>query len=350
MNKKGLSDVVTNVLIILLAIAAIAIVWFFVRGFLLNQDLNLEFDSNLEIKKAEVLLSSNEINIIVRVLKKDVDKLRVVVYDSLGNTKIIDLEDSSLKQFQQKEFSFQVSELNGVLVKVEVYSIYIENGEEIVEKVGAEKSLVFAERESANNEDDGSDNELIPGEYETDFVYPRNAVVLFGAPFVSNSDCADWIDKNNILENTDNLYANKIKQNICPESGALVSNNFGFNIPSGAEIKGIQVEIERRWDWVDQGLGKTPAKDKKVVLIKTITPSVSISASNLAKTSLDWPSVDTVEIYGSSTELWGESSWTPVQVNNLEFGIALTVDNSGGLNNEPAKVDSMKIKVYYSLS
>ena len=44
MKKRGLSDVVTTVLIILLAIAAIVIVWFFVRGFLLKQDFYIEFD------------------------------------------------------------------------------------------------------------------------------------------------------------------------------------------------------------------------------------------------------------------------------------------------------------------
>ena len=165
MKKRGLSDVVTTVLIILLAIAAIVIVWFFVRGFLLKQDFYIEFDSNLEIKKAE-LLNSNEIKVNVKALRKDVDKLRFVIYDSFGNTEVIDLQDSSIKQFQQKEFTLEIFELEGELVKIEVYSIYIENGEEVVEKVGAGKDLIFGEENSGNggeggdsgDEDSGNDD------------------------------------------------------------------------------------------------------------------------------------------------------------------------------------------------
>jgi hypothetical protein len=162
MNKKGLSDVVTSVLLILLAIAAIAIVWLFVGGFLLKQNLNLDFESNLEIKKAEIdSADSNLVYVTVKSISKDVDKLKFVFYDSLGNTKVVDL-DSPLKELQQKEFTLEVSEFEGEITKVQVYSVYIENGDEKVEKYGAEKDLTLGDssgNEGSSGGDGGSGSE-----------------------------------------------------------------------------------------------------------------------------------------------------------------------------------------------
>ena len=119
-------------------------------------------------------------------------------------------------------------------------------------------------------------------------------------------------------------------------SKELTGTNFGFSIPTGSEIKGILLEINRRHT-VDVN-----TVDNTVRLKKT---SGAVGDNKASVT--EWPQTNAVASYGSSTDLWG-TTWTPEEINSSDFGAFLK-------NNVPSPsgdsyVDSMKITIYYDIS
>jgi len=56
----------------------------------------------------------------------------------------------------------------------------------------------------------------------------------------------------------------------------------------------------------------------------------------------DWTKV----YYGSSTDLWGET-WTADEINYDNFGVVISVQNTGGAGND-GQIDYVSITVYYS--
>jgi hypothetical protein len=112
--------------------------------------------------------------------------------------------------------------------------------------------------------------------------------------------------------------------------------NFGFNIPSGAIIKGIKVTTEKQRSGEDANIF-----DYEVKIIK----NGSIMTTNKAAAGVyatDWTKV----YYGSSTDLWGET-WTADEINYDNFGVVISVQNTGGAGND-GQIDYVSITVYYS--
>lgn len=116
------------------------------------------------------------------------------------------------------------------------------------------------------------------------------------------------------------------------ETYYLKATNFGFTIPTGATIKGILAEIQRYETWGG-------AKDVQIKIVKSTGAIGTTNKSN----GVDWlPTVSYIP-FGSQTDLWGET-WTPSDINNSNFGIALTC-----LTNDTAVfVDHIRITVYYT--
>jgi len=112
----------------------------------------------------------------------------------------------------------------------------------------------------------------------------------------------------------------------------LQATAFGFTIPSPAVIRGIEVDIERR------STGGT-VFDSSVRIVK----GTVISGSEHAAVGM-WPMMDTVQTYGSNTDLWGEA-WTAADINAAGFGVAISADD----NVDTAAVDAISITVYYNL-
>lgn len=109
---------------------------------------------------------------------------------------------------------------------------------------------------------------------------------------------------------------------------------FNFNVPVGATINGISVVIVR---------GKVPPKtvtDNSVRLLKAQVPVGSDYAIDL-----HWPDDLTGIQYGGATDLWG-TAWTPADINDVGFGVALSADLSNGA---AAEVDSFRVKVNYTI-
>ena len=93
---------------------------------------------------------------------------------------------------------------------------------------------------------------------------------------------------------------------------------YGFTIPTGATIDGIEVSIRRQ---SSSNNGGNSINDVSLQLAKNGT----ILGSNYATTT-DWPTTMAVANYGGATDLWG-TTWTPADINNVNFGVALSVKN-----------------------
>ena len=117
----------------------------------------------------------------------------------------------------------------------------------------------------------------------------------------------------------------------------LKATNFGFSVPSGATIDGIEVGVKRKSS--DAGYW---ILDYSVKLVKS---DGGFSVANRANTDPgQWSTTLTYAFYGGSSDLWGES-WTSSDINNSNFGIAFSVD---GYDEPSLEVDHIQIKVYYT--
>lgn len=92
----------------------------------------------------------------------------------------------------------------------------------------------------------------------------------------------------------------------------LQTTNYGFNIPAGATILGIEARIQYNTSFTSP----TGLIDTLVSLLKGGVVS-GISKHNL--TPVYHASVVTQVLLGSSTDLWG-TTWTPADINASNFG------------------------------
>lgn len=145
----------------------------------------------------------------------------------------------------------------------------------------------------------------------------------------------DWISPGNIVS-SNNVYA-YVDLAASGFSDWLEASTFGFTIPTGATINGIIVEVERY-----QLGGSGVIEDLNVFIAKGGTEVGSQHAI-----AGQWPSTDTYQTYGNSTDLWG-TTWTAAEVNASNFGVRLTVQETGGTDANAGTVDHIRITVYYT--
>ncbi|KKL75966.1 hypothetical protein LCGC14_2049620, partial [marine sediment metagenome] len=115
--------------------------------------------------------------------------------------------------------------------------------------------------------------------------------------------------------------------------------DFGFNVPLGAIIKGIKVEIDQR------ATVAASITDGELFLLKN---GVQIGDDMANSTAWGVPDDGAYTIYGNFTYLWG-ASWTPSEINNADFGIDFWINYTGSSPTD-ARIDHVKITVYYTFS
>lgn len=115
----------------------------------------------------------------------------------------------------------------------------------------------------------------------------------------------------------------------------LKATNFGFSIPSTATIDGIIVEIKRFCE------EDSSVRDSRVSIVKA---TGAIGATSYQKGGY-WPTDLIYYSYGGITDTWNES-WTYANINSSNFGVVLQA-RVGAYKR--AKVDHIRIKVYYSV-
>lgn len=156
---------------------------------------------------------------------------------------------------------------------------------------------------------------------------------------VGGAGSVDWVDPNAITS-PGTPYATAVLTKNSRYTNYLQGTNYSFSIPDSATITGIEVVINH------MSSGNNPSiYDNIVSLVKAGV----ITLDNKAALTPWLKGSFSTSTYGSSIDLWG-STWTPADINDPNFGVALAAYRQNQGNNlRAAMVDSMKITVYYSL-
>ncbi|WP_425554796.1 beta strand repeat-containing protein, partial [Flavobacterium ginsengisoli] len=154
-----------------------------------------------------------------------------------------------------------------------------------------------------------------------------------------------WSNPSRVTSN-DSSYASATVSsggNTTVATRSLQGTDFDFNIPTNATITGIQVTIGRYGSTASSTVN---VKDNVVSLIKAGT----VIGENKSITGSNWSTSSTsVANYGGSSDLWN-TTWTPADINNANFGIALSASITRTSNNDiTAYVDYMQITVNYTI-
>lgn len=167
-----------------------------------------------------------------------------------------------------------------------------------------------------------------------------------GSTFSNNTSVGSfaWSAIGNVILSDNGRASNGISLGILAvqNTNYITVQNFGFTIPAGAAICGIEVTIERRATGILIG---SSIRDNSIRLIKNNV----ISGSNMASAG-NWPTSDGSRVYGSVSETWG-SSWTPADINAANFGVAISARLSAGLASLflTGEIDQVVARVFYNL-
>lgn len=119
------------------------------------------------------------------------------------------------------------------------------------------------------------------------------------------------------------------------QSNYLEGYNFGFEIPSGAAIEGVEVTVEHR---------AQPADDIEISVQLMVD---YIADGNTEDDFSQWPYNDTTTTFGSDSSVWGLSLTSQI-INSSGFGFRLYIIGASGPS-IPA-IDNVYITVYYTSS
>ena len=147
---------------------------------------------------------------------------------------------------------------------------------------------------------------------------------------------ATWSNTGN-ASLSDDAYANT--GDIAGGAGSytdyLVASNFGFSLPSGAAITGIEVIVERS---DASGL----SSDYRVRIVKG-----GIIGSTEMSSGAAYGTTDSYGIYGSPVDSWGET-WIDADINAADFGVAIATQRNAAGGSSAAVIDQILITVYYA--
>lgn len=141
-----------------------------------------------------------------------------------------------------------------------------------------------------------------------------------------------WTSSSNVFSSNNSRAS--VSLGASAQSANLDVTGFGFNLPTGSTIVGIEAEIER------MASNTNSIEDYDVFLLKAGAASGNDKAS-----TTDWGTSDSNRTYGADNDLWG-TTWTEAQVEASNFGIRLKVRNLT-TSTRTASVDYVSITVYY---
>ncbi|MBI1175563.1 MAG: hypothetical protein GC139_09915 [Sideroxydans sp.] len=145
-----------------------------------------------------------------------------------------------------------------------------------------------------------------------------------------------WSNPGNAMV-SDNVYASATV-NDNQTTNYLQCLTYNFNIPLNATINGIAVNVQRL------ASSTSAVTDAAMRLVK----AGAVQTTDRSTTTY-YPTANTYENHGGSTDLWG-GTWTPADINNVNFGAAFASKKpvtAGG--NRNVNVDHMPITIYYTL-
>ena len=132
MKKRGVSEVVIAILLILLAIAAVLIVWQFVKPAIESAGEKIEtnsFSVGMKIEQAYLNEGGTTVYAKITATGGDVDKIKILFRNDTGQTEVYTTLEG-LKELETKTFTIPVNISNPT--KVEIYPVFIQNGKEVL--------------------------------------------------------------------------------------------------------------------------------------------------------------------------------------------------------------------------
>lgn len=139
-----------------------------------------------------------------------------------------------------------------------------------------------------------------------------------------------------------NIQTSNDAYSTCSISPALSTQQmnvtaFGFSIPSDATINGITAEYEAKSDDVsDAFISET--------IIQLMKINVSVGTNKAVNTITQ---TEQYYSHGGASDLWG-TTWTPADINNAGFGLAIKHSSADDTNTIIVSVDHVRITVTYT--
>jgi Tfp pilus assembly protein PilX len=143
-----------------------------------------------------------------------------------------------------------------------------------------------------------------------------------------------WTSSTNVFSNN-GVYATASPAGFA-QTANLDVTGFGFSIPAGATINGIDVDIDRK------ASATSSIEDFDVYVLKN---GSATGITDHASTT-DWTTTDSTRSYGNSTDLWG-TTWTVSDINASNFGVRLKATNLTSTS-KTASVDWVQVTVFYT--
>ena len=153
----------------------------------------------------------------------------------------------------------------------------------------------------------------------TTVTYPGTAVNIAGGN-------TDWVNPDN-AKTEDAVYSTATLNN--DNTDYLALTNFGFNIPSNAEIGNIKVEIKGYYTGAES-----------TIFIREVPEYDTFKIESFQLT--DTNAYHEVEATG---DWWKDGTMTPSDVNNSNFGFAISTFTT----TSTYYIDTIRVTVYYNL-
>jgi len=149
-----------------------------------------------------------------------------------------------------------------------------------------------------------------------------------------------WTDPSNVLIDDSSYATTTIGSG---QSEYLYVWDFGFSIPSGATIDGVEVRLWR------YAAAANVVYDSDVRLIdKSAAVALDWLIGNDGSLAGYWPTSDQYATHGGASDTWGLDSSTLNEslVNSSDFGFAVSVDEDPG--NSTAYVTRVQVRIHYT--
>lgn len=146
-----------------------------------------------------------------------------------------------------------------------------------------------------------------------------------------------WSTTDNIKVDDGSTAGAALLTNAPNTSHYLTGTNFGFTVPAGSTILGIQVEWKRTHVG---GAGHDIDNSAKIIQDSVIGGTEKSVGAVWTDSSLQYDS------FGGAADLWG-LAWTVAQINSSGFGAALSATGQTAAA-ATATVDALRITVTYS--
>ena len=320
-NKRGLSDVVTAILFILLALSAVVIIWAFISSFFGGIDLDTTSITDRFSIVSDSVLDNTEENYIELFIERDSGKTElsgiIAVLENPDGVVISEEFEGSFDRYSAKKITYYYNDSFGLVKFVAIVPVYLIDGEK--------KAGIEADRYELKDSD-----RVVWVNYDTGWKFPGSV------ESVDNGVGSDtWINLDNVK--ADDEVPSSVNLNSGKSSDYLQASNFGFDIPDGARVEGVEVKVNR---WAIS----QPNKDSKVNLIV----GGVIEGNNKNMDEVWLLNTDTIVSYGGEGDLWG----IDLNVNDVkkdDFGVSLSILVPGYLSPRAGAVDYIKMKIHYKV-